>query len=95
MARGDLRSLAPRTLAVAWRAAKGQQGGWAKSIGPARRAMLSLRRIGWSMPGPCCVEDESGRKMKLQEVLPALMKQLLHQGVQRQLAKEHGGKVVV
>ena len=89
----DARSLDIRTLAKAWAKAADQQGGWNRSTGPARRCILTLRRVGWGMKSPFTFIDDRGHLIDSRRTSPALVQHLLREGNQRQLERDLGGSL--
>ena len=61
---------------------------WRCSRGPLRRAVLSLKRAGWSAKDPFVWEDDRGLEVKLADHSPAMIKYLLCESMQRAHEKD-------
>ena len=90
----------PRTLSQWWGAAAPQAATtWASSRGPINAAILSAKRLGWSMLSAFEVTDDGGHRFFLADVSPAGFNQLLAAAAQRvhemhaakKLAASYGG----
>ena len=83
MAAGDRPCAGAKTMTLAWMAASARSDGWKRSAGPARRCILSLQRIGWSMSGPFTMLDDRGATIDLLRTSPAMVTHLLREANQR------------
>ncbi len=54
---------------------------WAHTKGPISSMILSLDRVGWSMPDPFTLRDRKGNDIVLTRTSPALLAILLHEAV--------------
>ena len=72
------------TLSKWWRAAAPRASdSWANSRGPINAAILSAKRIGWSMISAFEAADDRGNRMQLADISPAGFLQVLKEAVQR------------
>ena len=65
-------------------AAPGVGGSWAESRGPLQRAVLSVRRAGWTIQTATGWTDHRGCLVLVGDTPPSLLGQLMQAGIQRQ-----------
>ncbi len=69
---------------------KAMAAAWRRIRGPIGAASLSLARIGWRFSSPFAVVDDRGTEVILTHTTPQLLKDLLVEGVRRNLERQMG-----
>ncbi len=83
-----------RRAEAVWRT-DGRRRKWQAVKGPIGAAILTLHRLGWSMPSPFVVIDDWGEELALTKVTPAMLADLLREATFRALERYVGSQLAL